>query len=148
MANLYQLSKGIVVVCLFLAMFTMHAWAVAPGSPSKIIVAVNRYAAWAPYKNDQGANGSTFYAYALVLDSKGNPISGEPVTFKIYSANGIVSTQQATSAANGIAYAYDVSNKITQDGDPDSGQWRVEAYPTNYPSIIDSTTLCAIGVRM
>lgn len=121
--------------------FTIHAWAVAPGSPSKIIVSVNRYAVWAPYENDQGVNGSTFYAYALVLDSKGNPIPGENVEFKIYSADGLVSTQIATTAANGVAYvSYDVSNKITQDKDPDSGQWCVEAYPINYSSIIGSTT--------
>ena len=48
----------------------------ASGSPSKVIVTANRYAVWAPYMNDQGIGGSTFTAYAIVLNSKGNPVSG------------------------------------------------------------------------
>jgi hypothetical protein len=132
---------ALITIAIVIILLTLSNTANAITQPSKVIVTTNRYALWAPHKNDQGANGSTFHAYALIVDSKGKPISGEPVTFNIYSANGLVSTQSATTAANGIAYiTYDVSNDITQNSDPDSGQWNVEAHPTNYPSITASTT--------
>ena len=139
--SLYCIYKIVYLLIIF-SIFIIPAF--AAGTPSKIEVSVNRFAVWAPYSNDLGTTGSTFTAYALVMDSNGTPVSGQSVTFKIYSAASsgttLVSTQTATTAANGIASIfYDVSSVITSSTDADAGSWKIDSYPTSYPGVISST---------
>jgi hypothetical protein len=118
-----------------------------PPSPTdyKIIVSSDRYSIFSPWmgKASDTSLSANFTAYALLLDNNGKPVSGQGITFKIYSGDGTVkATKTSIAQANGLASVpYDTYSDFTGSADADYGTWKIEAYMTNSPTIISSANM-------
>ncbi|MDW7727604.1 MAG: hypothetical protein SCH70_10955 [Candidatus Methanoperedens sp.] len=116
-----------------------------PPTDYKIIVSVDRYSIFSPwnFKASDTSLSANFTAYALLLDNNGKPVSGQGITFKIYSGDGTVkATETSITQANGLASVpYDTYADFTGSADTDYGTWKIEAYMTNSPAIISSANM-------
>jgi hypothetical protein len=113
----------------------------------EIHVSSDRYSIFAPWVNKapDASLSANFTAYALLLDNNGKPISGQSITFKIYSPASSTTpkaTKTATTQQNGLASVpYDTYPDFTSQTDTDYGVWKIDAYMTSIPTVIGSTNL-------
>lgn len=105
-------------------------------------VSSSRYSIFAPWTNkaSDASLSANFTAYALLLDNNGSPVSGQSITFKIYSTAGLKATKTNITQKNGLAsISYDTFNDFTTSTDTDYGTWRIEASLTGNSAIRDSS---------
>ncbi len=107
-------------------------------------VSSSRYSIFAPYENkaSHASLSANFTGYAILLNNTGRPVSGQSITFRIYSATGLKATFTNITQQNGLAsVSYDTYNDFTTSSDTDYGTWRIEANLTSNPSVNDRTNM-------
>lgn len=139
--NIANAGTMVLVIICSILIFTSTA------SAQELHVSCSRYSIFAPWENKAGeaSLSANFTAYALLLDNNGKPISGESITFKIYSpaSNATLKvTRNNTTQQNGLAsIPYDTYADFTSQTDTDYGTWRIDAYLTSNPAVISSTNM-------
>ena len=105
-------------------------------------VQTSRYSVFSPWTGKPSAAtlSTDFIAYALLIGENGMPVSGQNITFEIYSPAVKKATLYDITKSNGLANAsYDTINDFISSGDSDYGTWNITAYLTNDTSIRGTT---------
>lgn len=103
-------------------------------------ISSSRYSLFAPWTNQASDTSlsANFTVYALLLDNNGRPVSGQSITFRIYSSAILKATKTNITQANGLAsVSYDTFPDFTTHTDTDYGTWRIEANLTSNLSVND-----------